>query len=51
MTNVIDTQLQFVAILGQGTRTAHDAGIVDEYVQLVLFLNETNWIFLNSRSV
>lgn len=44
MTNVVDAQLQFVAILGQGTRTAHDASIVDEYIEIVLFLKETNWI-------
>lgn len=43
---MIHSQLHFETILGQGAWAAHDPGIVDEYVQLILFLFETNGIRL-----
>lgn len=41
VTNMIHSQLHFVALLCQSVWAAHDARIVDENVQLILLLFET----------
>jgi len=42
VSNVVDTQLQFEAVLGQHFGAAHHAGIVDQDIELVLLLLETS---------